>query len=96
MGCFNYAAARKDPRGLRELLLVNGDCTGANLRTSRSFQKQQGLECTRFPVILQQSAGLLQEPELWDASENQLRYFCKCAIAGANLIIQKLETHCNV
>lgn len=55
--CFNYAMARNDPWGLQELLLVNQDCPGMNLRTYRLFQKHPSLEHTRFLLVLQQSAA---------------------------------------
>lgn len=48
---------------LQELVLVNEDCAGTNFRTSRSFQKREGLEYTTFLVILWQSDAVLQEPE---------------------------------
>lgn len=88
--CFNYAVARSDPWGLQELLLVNGDCSGTNLRTSRLFQKHPSLEYTRFLAVLQQSARGIGC--FW----NQLRHFCKCGIAGAYLILQQLEMNWNI
>lgn len=48
---------------MQDLVLVNEDCTGTNFRTSRSFQKCEGLEYNEFLVILWQSDRVLQEPE---------------------------------
>ena len=88
---FNYAVASNNPWGLRELLLVNGNCPGTNLRTSRWFQKHPGLQYTGFLVILQWSVRTLQEPEAIGSFWNQLRHFCKCAVAGAYFVLQQWE-----